>query len=214
MIKRILANTRKPKGFWGQFILLSMNLGHEPLSKWALKTICPGIRAHILDIGCGGGRNIQKMLRLVPGGRVCGVDYAPLSVEKSRRLNAQAIAQGKAEIIRGSVSQLPHKAESFDIVTAFETVYFWPDIVGDMREVFRVLKRGGKFYICNEAVADEAHPERYRYFIDTIGMKVYAGQQLVTLLEEAGFTDIQVVRHERKNWICVAAHKPEREVKA
>lgn len=179
-------------------MLLCMNLGHEPFSKWALKSICPGIREHILDIGCGGGCNIQKMLSLVPGGHVSGVDYSPLRVENSRRLNAGAIAQNMAEIIQGSVSQLPYKTESFDIVTAFETIYYWPDIINDLREVHRDLKRGGKFFICNEVVRNDAHPEQYRYFIDAIGMNVYTGQQLATLLEEAGFINIKVIRHAKK----------------
>lgn len=210
MLKNTLSNTREPKGFWGRFMLLSMNMGHEPLSKWAFHIIRPGIRDHLLDIGCGGGRNIQKILRLVPGGRVCGVDYSPLSVEKSQRVNAHAIAQNMAEIIQGSVSQLPYKIESFDIVTAFETVYFWPDIINDLREVLRVLKRGGKFFICNEVERDDVCPEQYRYFINIIGMKVYTGQQLDALLEEAGFKNIQVIRHAKKNWVCVVGHRPER----
>lgn len=144
MLKRILLNTRKPTGLLGKFMLTLMNFGHEPLSKWAFSIIDPKIHAHILDVGCGGGRNIRKMLRLVPDGRVCGVDYAPVSVEKSCRLNALAVAQGRAEIKQSGVSQLPYEAELFDVVTAFETVYFWQDIVNNMRQVYRVKHQNAK----------------------------------------------------------------------
>ena len=34
---------------------------------------------------------------------------------------------------------------------AFETVYFWPELAQNFREVYRVLKPGGIFFICNEA---------------------------------------------------------------
>ena len=37
------------------------------------------------------------------------------------------------------------------MVTAFETVYFWPELAQNFREVYRVLKPGGVFFICNEA---------------------------------------------------------------
>ena len=40
-----------------------------------------------------------------------------------------------------------------DRVTAFETVYFWPELAQNFREVYRVLKPGGVFFICNEAVS-------------------------------------------------------------
>jgi len=37
----------------------------------------------------------------------------------------------------------------FDAVTAFETVYFWPDLLRCFREVWRVLKPGGAFFFFN-----------------------------------------------------------------
>lgn len=212
MLKRILLNTRKPTGILGKFMLTLMNFGHEPLSKWAFSIINPKIHARILDVGCGGGRNIRKMLRLVPHGRVCGVDYAPVSVEKSCRLNALAVAQGRAEIMQSGVSQLPYDAELFDVVTAFETVYFWQNIVNDMREVYRVLKNNGQFFICNEVVRNEAQPKRYRYFIDTIGMNVYTGRELAAMLEQAGFTDVDVIYHKSKDWVCVTGKRGQREL--
>lgn len=46
----------------------------------------------------------------------------------------------------------------FDAVTAFETVYFWPDLPRCFPEVFRVLRSGGTFLICNEC----SDPEKDR----------------------------------------------------
>jgi ubiquinone/menaquinone biosynthesis C-methylase UbiE len=48
------------------------------------------------------------------------------------------------------VSQIPWEDGAFDLVTAFETVYFWPDFEGGLKEVRRVLKPGGTLFICNE----------------------------------------------------------------
>ena len=110
--------------------------------------------------------------------------------------------------MQGSVSQMPFKTAKFDIVTAFETVYFWPDIVGDMKEVYRVLKPGGSIFICNEAVQDGDNPNRYSYFIAAIGMQVYSEKELDTVLKQAGYINIKAVRHQSKNWICIIAEKP------
>ena len=46
---------------------------------------------------------------------------------------------------------MPFPDGVFDLVTAVETHYFWPDMAADMREVFRVLKPGGGFILIAEA---------------------------------------------------------------
>ena len=208
MLKKILKNTRKPQGFWGKVTLCSMNVGHRPMAKWGLKHLKVMTCDQILDIGCGGGRNIERLLRKTPYGRVFGVDYSELSVRQSRRLNANQVLKDRVIIVQGSVSQIPFKTEMFDTVTAFETVYFWPDLVGDMKEVYRVLKPGGSILICNEAVRDGGNPDRYSYFVNTIGMKVYSEEELATALKQAGYMHIKAVRHQSKNRICIIAEKP------
>ena len=184
-----------------------MNVGHGPMARWGLKHLKVRASDQILDIGCGGGRNIKRLLRKTHG-RVFGVDYSELSVKKSRRVNANQVLKERAIIVQGSVSQMPFKTAMFDIVTAFETVYFWPDIVGDMKEVYRVLKQGGTILVCNEAVRDGENSDRYSYFIDTLGMNVYSGEELAAALKQAGYINIKAVRHQRKNWICMIAEKP------
>ncbi|MDR1469294.1 MAG: class I SAM-dependent methyltransferase [Spirochaetaceae bacterium] len=51
-----------------------MNIGHSGVSRWGLKhlDIKPG--DYILDIGCGGGVNVARMLKRAREGRVCGLD--------------------------------------------------------------------------------------------------------------------------------------------
>ena len=79
-----------------------------------------------------------------------GVDYSVVSVEKSRKVNADAIAAGRCCVLEASVDALPFKDATFRMVTAFETVYFWPDIVKCFTEVKRVMEPGGKLLIVNE----------------------------------------------------------------
>ena len=60
------------------------------------------------------------------------------------------------------MSKLPFPDGMFDLVTAVETHYYWPDLVADMREVLRVLKPGGTFVLIAEAYKDGGgldHPD-------------------------------------------------------
>ena len=141
-------NTRKPVGFSGKIMVAMMNFGHSAMAEWGLHFLQPAPDAMVLDCGYGGGANIKTMLKLCPKGKVQGIDYSAVSVEKARKVNAGAIAAGQCTVQQASVAELPFEAEQFDVVTAFETVYFWPELAQNFREIYRVLKPGGTFCGC------------------------------------------------------------------
>ena len=141
-------NTRKPVGLGGKIMVAMMNIGHSAMAAWGLHFLQPAPDAMVLDCGCGGGANIKTLLKRCPKGKVQGIDYSAVSVEKTRKVNAGAIAAGRCAVQQASVAELPFEAEQFDVVTAFETVYFWPELAQNFREVYRVLKPGGTFCGC------------------------------------------------------------------
>ena len=147
-------NTRKPVGLGGKIMVAMMNLGHSPVARWGLRFLELTPDAKVLDCGCGGGANIKRLLKKCPEGIVKGIDYSPVSVEKSKKVNEAAVTKGRCTVLRASVAELPFESEQFNAVTAFETVYFWPDLPQCFREVWRVLKSGGTFLICNESNGD------------------------------------------------------------
>jgi len=204
VLSKFYRNTRKPEGFGGRVMLSVMNAGHNANALWGLSHIEVPPEAGILDIGCGGGKNIGNLLSRAPQGSVCGVDYSPESVEKSRKLNKTAVSAGKAEVIRASVSALPFEAGKFDIATAFETVYFWPDLIHDFMEVRRVLRENGVFLICNEV----SRPEGNEKWMKMLDMPVYTKDDLSRALLEAGFCGITCHEHKNGQWLCVTARKP------
>ena len=141
-------NTRKPVGLGGKIMVAMMNIGHSAMAAWGLHFLQLAPDAIVLDCGCGGGANIKTLLKRCPKGKVQGIDYSAVSVEKTRKVNAGAIAAGRCAVQQASVAELPFEAEQFDVVTAFETVYFWPELAQNFREVYRVLKLGGTFCGC------------------------------------------------------------------
>ena len=196
-------NTRKPIGLGGKIMVTMMNLGHSPVARWGLRFLELTPDAKVLDCGCGGGANIKRLLKKCPQGVVKGIDYSPVSVEKSKRVNETAVTKGRCTVLRASVTELPFESEQFDAVTAFETVYFWPDLPQCFREVWRVLKSGGTFLICNESNGDTDKDEKWTEIIG--GMIIYKDIELKSCLEQAGFFDVQI--YKKKTWLCVTARK-------
>ncbi len=209
----LLINARKPEGKLGEELIEHMNENHEGLAKWSLGHLDISHDDMILDIGCGGGINVARFLKMTEN-KVVGLDYSQVSVEKSTLLNKSEIEGGRCEIIQESVSYLPFEDDSFDIATAFETVYFWPDFVDDLKEVRRVLKDDGILFIANEALPKE-DDDRQKYIIELLNMNIYSREELEKSLHEAGFTYVESHVKESKDsftgddadWICLIAKK-------
>src|SRR5262245_2870846 len=146
----VLTQCRRPWGWPGRFILWLMNINHSGLTDWGLRHMPVQAGDTILDVGCGGGRTVQKLAVMARDGHVHGVDYSSASVAAARRTNDAAIRAGRVTIERGSVAALPFRDRTFDLVTAIETHYYWPDLAANLREVRRVLKPGGRLLIVAE----------------------------------------------------------------
>ncbi len=204
---KLVENAAKPQGFWGRLMIRSMNRGHHELTDWALHyvTVPSGCRA--LDVGCGGGRTVQKLCEMVGSGKVTGVDYSALCVEKSQKLNQKNILCGKAEICRASVNELPFAEESFDIITAVETYYFWQDKLGGLKELLRVLRRGGRLLLVFEMLKDENDPEKWKAVEDRLHIEAVSREEITEILLRAGFWNIRTHVRSDKGWMCATAEK-------
>jgi SAM-dependent methyltransferase len=187
----------------------TMNRTHSGVTDWGLGPVTVGTHFAILDVGCGGGRTIQKLAAIATAGRVCGVDYSAASVAAARHTNADAIAAGRVEIVQGSVSHLPFPPAAFDLVTAVETHYYWPDLVADLREVRRVLKPGGTLVIIAEAYR---HGGAVNALVGPL-MRLLGGRHLTVdehrqALTDAGFVDVTIDEERRKGWIAARGRTP------
>ena len=206
LLSKIFNNTRKPEGFFGRMMVNGMNGGsHARMAEWGLSFVEIANNWDLLDVGCGGGANVARMLSLASKGTVQGIDHSPVSVEKSQKVNAAAIAAGYCRIQEGSAAELPFGENSFDLVTAFETVYFWPEIEKCFADVRRTLKDGGRFLIVNEDDGLTGNNEKWEKIID--GMHTYTPDELRALLSAAGFRDITIHTDDQHHWLAVMATK-------
>ena len=200
---------QKPRGWLGRYTLWRMNLSHSKLTDWGLGHLSVSERDMILDVGCGGGKTVSKLAATATEGRVYGVDFSEESVAVSKKTNAGSIAAGRVEIRQASVSQLPFPDGMFDLVTAVETHFWWPDIPGDTREIFRVVKPGGKFIVIAEIYkgANTLAARLAEKYADRSPIKLLSVEEHRDLLSNAGFTDIQVVEERAIGWICAFGRK-------
>ena len=188
LLKSFFSQCARPEGFLGRMMLRFMNFGHAPLTNWGLGLIEIHDRWTMLDIGCGGGATLKRLLKRSEGAKVYGIDISEESVAKARRVNAKVLDK-QVFVTQGSAEKLQYEDGKFDLVTAVETVYFWPNLPDCLKEVKRVLKPGGQFAIMVEVIENDS------MWTDIVkGMTAYSPEQLKKLLDDAGFIQTEIHR--------------------
>jgi trans-aconitate methyltransferase len=127
LFKKFISQTRKPEGFMGKMMVNGMNGGHARMADWGLSHLDTVNPMEIVELGCGGGRNAGELLKKYPAAKVTAIDYSEVSVGKAREYNKAMIEAGRCTVRQGDVSALDLPEEKYDLATAFETIYFWPD---------------------------------------------------------------------------------------
>ncbi|MFZ5515280.1 MAG: class I SAM-dependent methyltransferase [Candidatus Zhuqueibacterota bacterium] len=201
--EKLMEQGRKPYGVPGRIIGYLMNLSHRSVYKWGLGCISPGNKAIVLDIGCGGGEVVKSLAMNTPEGKIYGLDHSSEMVGLARRVNQTFVDSGRVEINHGIVSSLPYSDNKFDIVTAFETIQFWPNLDADLREVKRVLKPLGELLIVNRYPDLEGRNADWAEFLQIRSSKEYQER-----LNNAGYRDISIDDGSKAGWIMVSAKKP------
>ena len=201
LMTSIFTNCAHPRGTMGHVMLTMMNYGHAPLTNWGLGHIPFQNGWTILDVGCGGGQTLRRLLKRSNDAVVHGIDISEESVAKARKVNADLL-DTRVFVRQGSASELPYADCTFDLVTAVETVYFWPELPHCFEEVKRVLKPGGLFAIIIEVSSADSVWTRV---VD--GLTPYSPEQLKEFLEHAGFCDVEVHR-KKPTYATIVSRRP------
>lgn len=205
LYKKFVSQTRKPEGTLGKMMVNGMNSGHAKMADWGMSHLPVMSPSQIAELGCGGGRNAGELAIKFPSARVTAIDYSEVSVAKSKEYNKDLIASGRMSVKQGDVSDLRLPVDTYDIATAFETIYFWPGLEKCFTEVYRVLKPGGFFMIVNESDGMDDTSLKFEKIID--GMKCYTIEQIGAALKAARFSSVTSDHYNGKPWISVVAVK-------
>jgi ubiquinone/menaquinone biosynthesis C-methylase UbiE len=189
----------KPSGLIGKIIGRLMNKFHTSLYVDYFNNNLPKDNSKILDIGCGGGEFLSFLYNSNESYKLYGLDHSPEMIELSSKINKRAIEQNCLKLLQGSVTIILVENSHLDLVTAFETVQFWPDIDKSFLEIYRILKVGGQFLIINRYP-----PEGSKWWKIA---KIKSDKDYMHKLEKAGFNRITVDFKFKNGWIVVNASK-------
>jgi ubiquinone/menaquinone biosynthesis C-methylase UbiE len=205
--EKMVKQCRKPTGFSGRVMARLMNRGHHEVTDWGLTHVSIRPDDVILDVGCGGGRTISKLAGMAVTGKVYGVDYSEDSVKVATKQNKKLIEAGRVKVLNASVESLPFSDNFFDLVTAVETYYFWPDLIGDLKEIKRVLKPKGQLILINEAYTHPDFEKRNAKWGTAGDFEYHTPEEYREFLSNAEYTSININVLESKNWITAVANK-------
>lgn len=209
-LKQTLLNqVRKPNGKLGRVIATGMNKGHAKLAKWGFSNFLIEPNYIILDIGCGGGGNIKRFAEIITDGKVYGIDYSETAIYISTKITKKYIEKGIVEIYQGSVSSLPFKDNYFNLISGFEAYYFWPDLIRDLKEIYRVLKPNGYLILVNEGYIcnNEKKRKKAEKWSKLGNFLIHTPDEYREFLKEAGFSNIQIFEENKKGWITAMGMK-------
>ena len=197
LLNTLLQQCKYPNGPLGSFLLHTMNIAHINLVKWGLSKIEIPAVVCILDIGCGGGRAIQMLLNQYNQAKVYGIDPSNTAIQATIKRNKSAIAANRTVIKNAVVEDIPFEDQSFDLVTAFQTHYFWPNLKNGFAEVKRVLKPNGQFLLVSEIYKINYHMTAYK-----------TSDELKALAQEIGFESKSFTTNKYICLVCVNPPPP------
>ncbi len=209
LLKRILIQCKKPRGRFGRFLASGMNFGHSDLTKWGLGFIDIASDIDALDIGCGGGRTVERLAGIASDGKVVGIDYSPDAVVVARKKNRVLINEGRVEIFQESVSSMRFSDGAFGLITAFESHTFWPDFRNDLKEVHRVTKQNGRLLIVGAVYKNKKYDRRNQRIVDAVGMTYLSIEEFREILEGVGYSEFDALEEKNKGWFAVKCKKQE-----
>ncbi len=202
VMTRFLRQCRRPSGLFGRIVARGMNVGHIPVTLWGLGHLPGDPCKAVLDVGCGGGATMRRLAGYHASPLVCGIDLSDDSARVSRRRNAGLVEEGRGLVARANVTALPFADGAFDLVTAVETHYFWPDLEHDLKEVLRVLAPGGRLMIAGEDYKGSKFEARNIRWVKAAGMRHLTPGELRQACVGAGFADVQMFVDEDRGWVC------------
>ena len=187
-------------------MLDDMNIHHRGLSEWALSKIPDIACRKILDIGCGGGMLISLLSGRFPDAEIFGVDISDEAVRATKELNKDLVNRGKCHISLDSVSELPFSDGVFDLVTAFETYFFWPDLDDDLRKAAGKVAENGCLVIVSETYPHPDFKEKNDETIRLYGLDLRDNDVMASMIAACGM-DVTVHEVVEKNWVAFVGKK-------
>jgi ubiquinone/menaquinone biosynthesis C-methylase UbiE len=165
----------------------SMEKGHRPVGEQAIQLMDIQADARVLDVGCGSGWATRLMAQYANNGRVVGID---ISDEMVRLAQESSASFSHVEFRTASAEKLPFGNAEFTHAFSMESLYYYAEPLNALREIHRVLDRGGLFVAVVDLYAENRPSHQW---VEQLKVPVHllSSAEYRSLFERAGFQEVQ-----------------------
>jgi ubiquinone/menaquinone biosynthesis C-methylase UbiE len=197
---------RKPTGLFGRFIMSTIfDKGNADLNSFVYELLSVQPDDHILEIGFGTGKLINKMVQQIIDGSIVGVDFSDTMISIAKKKNRKHVDKGKVKLLRGNFDEMTFGNEYFTKVCSVNTLYFWSNPEYTTRKIANIIKPKGKLVLAFEDIEQL----KQRNLSSDI-FHLYSKDAVQHLLIAAGFSsDIRIESKKRGDSVlhCAVAVK-------
>lgn len=164
-----------------------MEKGHRPVGEQAIALMSIRSDARVLDVGCGSGWATRLMAEKAPHGRVAGIDIADEMIRLARETS---VSFSHLEFRVASAEKLPFSDREFTHAFSMESLYYYADLPGALREIRRVLAPGGLFVTVVDLYKENVPSHQW---VDQLKVPVQllSSADYRSLFERAGFVNVR-----------------------
>lgn len=178
----IAQQLRKPAGDFAPEIADAMNRVNAPLYKLMFASMKLSDHDCILEIGFGNGRFFSELMSKAKHLQVYGLELSEEMVNEAAVLNSGLVKNGSLTLDKGNSAHLPYAGHLFDKVFCNMLIYFWDEPEIHIKEVFRVLKPGGRFF-----TGFRPRESMLQFPFVKHGFHLYLVDEWAAILEKNGF---------------------------
>jgi ubiquinone/menaquinone biosynthesis C-methylase UbiE len=178
-----------PRGFAGRVTAWFMEKGHNSIYQNVANVLKLQPEDDVAEVACGSGYFLKKYTSHVRN--VAGIDHSELMVQLAIKNNKERIGKGAAEFVHGEASKLPWEDGRFSVVTTMASFIGFSMPVESLKEMYRVLRPGGRVVISIEWHAEDGMDHKRE--VKQWGMGLYTEDQVRAMMKEAGFPEITII---------------------
>ncbi|HKN24335.1 MAG TPA: class I SAM-dependent methyltransferase [Candidatus Acidoferrum sp.] len=167
-----------------------MEQDHLPITLPVLEKMRLAATDNVLDVGCGSGWLSRRIGKLVPEGRVVGMDISDEMVRLARRTSTD---QHNILFVTGEAAEVPWEPNFFTHAISVESAYYWPDPAAGVKEIHRVLRPGGAAWILINYYRDNPYCHQWGALL-AIPTHLLGAEEWAELFRARGFARVS---HER-----------------
>ncbi|HET7361065.1 MAG TPA: class I SAM-dependent methyltransferase [Salinimicrobium sp.] len=181
-VKNIAAQLRCPEGKMGIKVANTMNQTNIGMTQAGIEALKMKEDDDFLEIGHGNAAHLKEILNVTKNVTYRGLDISEAMHREAQKINSKFLETGRASFHLYEGQKIPFPDNAFDKIMTVNTIYFWKEPLHFMNEVYRVLKKGGRF-----AIGFVEKEFMKNLPVTKYGFELYGTQELEKLVQRTHF---------------------------